>query len=382
LPSIWAALLVAVALLRPRESHRGGPPLLLPVLGFTAVTVLGGLSLTDHVSAALPAIRMTVVGSMMFYVLATLVRSRHQVAWVVAALALSAAVPGLAAIAEFRSGTTDYGFITASGTLVSRVAAGFAQPNQLGGFLVLLIPVIAGGMLVSRRGRPLLALGGVLGIVGIYLSFSRGALLGLAVAPLVLVGWRWAFLLTPVGAAVLALTAPDLLRERFATLSSSGSELATRADIWHAAEHIWTAHPLLGVGPGGFPDAYATTRLPGKEFLPTTLFEPPPHAHDLVLQVMAEQGVVGLLAFGALAVAIVAALLRVLRARERWVRVAGRAVLAGFAAFAVHNLFDVTLLAGTGEYVFALAGLASALAWVSRTAPSPGAAAGAPDRRE
>lgn len=382
LPSVWAALLFALAAFRVSSSAQvTQPPFLVAVLAFAALTVIQGLALTDTTSDALPAIRMVVVGTMVFYAMAVFVRTREQVLWMVTALAVSAAIPGLAAIREYQGGATDYGFITASGKLVARVSAGFAQPNQLGGFLILIIPMVLLGLVVARRGKVLYGLAVILGAAGIYLSFSRGALIGLVAGPIVLLGLRKGMLAAPLGFAAMLSLAPGLLKERFATLTSSGSELATRNNIWNAAEGIWSSNPVVGVGPGGFPAAYATERLPGKDYLPTTLFEPPPHAHNVVLQVLAEQGIVGLMAFMALAGVVVAGLFGVRRAQERWVRWTGRALLGSLAAFMVHNMFDVTLLEGTGEYLFAFLGLAAALVAVARAGPglsAPGAAGPGP----
>jgi hypothetical protein len=58
--------------------------------------------------------------------------------------------------------------------------------------------------------------------------------------------------------------------------------------------------------------------------------------------------------------------LLVRRSRTRWVSLMGTACLASLTAFMIHNIFDVTLLEGTGVYMFVILGLASALLVVSR----------------
>jgi O-antigen ligase len=167
------------------------------------------------------------------------------------------------------------------------------------------------------------------------------------------------------------ITGPELIRERFATGTDSGAELAGRVDFWRVAGVIWSEHPVLGIGLGGFPAAYAEARVPAKEFLPSTLFEPPPHAHSLMLQLLAEQGLLGLVAFGAV---FVAALLRTVglrRSPDGWIRAMGTAALAALVAFFVHNLFDVTLLERTGTYFWGLLGLVSALSILAGAAGEP-----------
>jgi O-antigen ligase len=168
--------------------------------------------------------------------------------------------------------------------------------------------------------------------------------------------------------AVLAVT-PGLITERFATANQSGGDLATREDFWNAAEHIWEGHPVLGVGLGGFPGAYASARLPAKQFLPDSVLEPPPHAHNLFLQMLAEQGILGLLSLLAIIGVAVRMALELRRHAERWLRVLGSAMLAALVAFLIHNMFDVTLIEETGIDFWAMLGLLSALSAIGREAP-------------
>jgi len=366
LTAAWAAFLFTLALVRyqERQAHTRFPLLGVAMVGFTVVTVAGVL-LTDPISDALPPARTTITGTWLFFAVATLVRDRAGVIVILLSLSAAAAIAGAAAILERRTGGVEDGFITSSGELVARVSAGFGQPNQLAGFLVVLVPLTIAAAILAPRWRIPCLVATAVAVIGVYLTFSRSALIALAVVPIAMLGIRGALLLVPMGAAALGLLAPGLLVERFATLSSGGSELASRQDFWTTASAIWQSAPVLGVGPGGFPGAYATVRLPGKEFLPTTNFEPPPHAHNLVLHTLAEQGIVGLTVMTVLAGTALLAVLRLRRNRAGWMRVAARALLAAFAAFFVHNLFDVTLLEGTGEYMLGLLGFVAALTLIS-----------------
>lgn len=363
----WAAFLFWVAIFRaPPEGVDGSglPPAALPLLVLMVLTGAQAV-LTPSLGAAVPAVRVLVTGTLVFFAIALTVQRRSQVLWVLSGIAVQAAILGAVAVWEWRGGGSEVGFITETGALVGRVTGGFGHPNALGGFLVLLVPLAAAGTLLARRWRLAFAAATILAVAGVYLTFSRGALLGLVVVPLVLLGLRRSLLLAPL-LLVLALTAsPGLLQERFATSSVQGPEAATRVDIWRTAASIWAADPVQGAGPGSFPERYATVRVPGKQYLPSTQFEPPPHAHNLALQVLAEQGIIGL---AALLAVLSAALLTLMRARgsaQRWVRVTALALLAALAAFSVHNLFDVTLLERSGQEVWALLGLASALGKVA-----------------
>lgn len=370
LPAVWSAWLFALAL-RPSvaEEHgtkgrlpRGGVPVILFLLvGFVAFGVAA------DTRPAFPILRTDVTGLMLFFAIARLVRTRAHVMWVLGGGVASAAVVSGAALFNLYTGRTGaVGFLTSTGDLVNRLTVGtFTQPNSLGGFLVLLAPFALGTALAARRGR-LLALGALAIIcLGIYETFSRGALLGLAAVPFVFLRGRRLLVVVPFACLALLVVTPGLVGERFATANQSGGDLATRQDFWRAGLSIWQAHPIAGVGLGGFPPAYAAARLPGKQFLPDSVFEPPPHAHDLFIQMLAEEGVLGLLALLAVIGVAVRMTLELRGHGERWIRVVASAMLAALVAFLIHNIFDVTLIQETGIDFWAMLGLISALAAIA-----------------
>jgi O-antigen ligase len=120
---------------------------------------------------------------------------------------------------------------------------------------------------------------------------------------------------------------------------------------------------VLGVGPGGFPRAYAEVRLPAKQFLPDTNLEPPPHAHNLEMHVLAEQGIVGLATFVALLAVAATEALRLRRSADRELRVLGSAALAALVAFVLHSQFEFPFFdEPTTVFFWGLLGLIAALA--------------------
>jgi O-antigen ligase len=94
--------------------------------------------------------------------------------------------------------------------------------------------------------------------------------------------------------------------------------------------------------------------------LPNTALQPPPHAHNLLLQSLSEQGIIGTLALLAVLAAAFRTALRLRRLEDPALSLLGSAGLASLTAFLVHNQFDVTPLEGTGIYFWALLGLLSA----------------------
>lgn len=146
------------------------------------------------------------------------------------------------------------------------------------------------------------ALGSVLLLAGSRASWITFALV-LAYSGVRQFGWKRLAVLALVailGAGVLTASVPQL-RERFArtAMAWDGGErgvdeaLSGRARIWEAAVCMIEAHPVNGVGARGFRDAYpACVADEGPAVWGNA---PALHAHQIVLEILAETGVLGLL---------------------------------------------------------------------------------------
>jgi len=98
---------------------------------------------------------------------------------------------------------------------------------------------------------------------------------------------------------------------------------SARHELWSDALELWRAHPAVGAGAGGFLESSALAqRVPSLEM-----------AHSSVLQVGAELGLVGVLAFALLGIGVIS----VAAQGER--RAATVAVVA-FTFFGVHSMID------------------------------------------
>ncbi len=179
--------------------------------------------------------------------------------------------------------------------------ATFAHPNSFAGFLVLLLPGLAGAAFVCRRSRwPLAAAAGclALGLAALWLTHSRGAMLGLALAALGAIaiarrrqlwarkGVALATVLVLAGAGVVAWYAGLFT----SALGKGTGTAAYRLDYWRATWQMIAEHPWLGVGPGNFAAAY-TRYLP--EGAAETIRDP----HNFALELWATCGFFAMLAF-------------------------------------------------------------------------------------
>jgi hypothetical protein len=176
----------------------------------------------------------------------------------------------------------------------------YAHPNSFAGYLVLLLPGLAGAAFVFRRTRwPGAAAAAclALGFVALWLTHSRGAMLGLALAALGAValarrrqlwahkGAALATALVLAGLGVVAWYAGLFT----AALGKDTGTAASRLDYWRATGKMIAEHPWLGVGPGNFPAAYT-------RYLPQGAAETIRDPHNFALELWATCGVFAMLA--------------------------------------------------------------------------------------
>lgn len=186
------------------------------------------------------------------------------------------------------------------------------NPDYFALFLVLAVPPLAA--LATAAGQPgwLRGLAGIatgLGSLALVFTFQRAAYLALLLALVTLTlllarrreshgGWAPALLLGGLVAAALAAAALDtlVLHGRVADRLGRLTEDPNRLRLWKTALRMAVDHPLLGVGTGRYAfffHEYAGELRQGfGPFWGT--------AHSLYLHLLAEQGLVGLLSFGAL----------------------------------------------------------------------------------
>ena len=184
-------------------------------------------------------------------------------------------------------------------TRFNRAALGFGQPNGLGLFLAVMIPLAAHryGMARTRIGRALhaLAIGAV--IVGLVGTFSRGSWLAVLAGSGVFLlsrDWRLSgriWLVAVVCLVVVDLGSGGALRD---TVQRTLGDwvLEQRAALVIAGVLMFLEHPIIGVGPGGFAD-----NLDRFGAQVSQLWDIQPTPHNAYVQMAAETGVIGLVAF-------------------------------------------------------------------------------------
>jgi putative inorganic carbon (HCO3(-)) transporter len=365
---LWAMLLVAAEggrLLRSDEQI-ALPPLTRAAIAFVLVALIGVPVATDQ-GAALGKVLM-LVGSVLLFVLGAVRLREWRRIEVVLGLAMGAGLlVSLHTLYQQITGDVSLiGFVDASGAVEYRVTSVFFHPNQLAGYLVVLIALAAGlWRHFTRTSLRVLAVTLIVfGLAAVLVTYSRGALVGLLGLPLLYAREPRAWPVLACGAVLIALLAPAGWHDRIAGAGSlDAPEIASRVDIWGAAVEAFEQKPVLGWGLNNFPNAYVALERPARDFLGGGRFDAPPTAHNLYLNVASEQGLLGI---GALLLLVVAALRMTGRLRaspDARDRALGRALLGVGVVLALHNLFDVTFVEPkTSALVWGLLGLGAARA--------------------
>jgi O-antigen ligase len=264
-----------------------------------------------------------------------------------------------------------------AGAEAGRLAGGVGDPNELAAFLLPAL-ALAGFSLASARtpsARLWLVAACVVATAGIFLTGSRGGLIGLGVMLLAAVVFAGsvrlhavclALVLAVVAFGYFALAAPVETRARITGFTSSGG--TGRLDLWSVAIQATRDHPLTGVGAGNFrivEPVYAaeTLSLTNVELI----VDKPKAVHNTPLELLVELGPIGAALFAAIILAAIASALGAAhsfaRARLREAELQARGLLVGMTGM----LAALCFVSGQAkEQVWVLLGLAFALGSLGR----------------
>lgn len=372
LVAIFIVYIIGRVASQQRMLPRSWTPVAMPLILFV---LIAGLSVFYAVS--LSAWLNEWLKWLQIFVLAIWV---HEIArgnrwrWIVLALALSGTANALIGAYQFFGGSGALHLII--GDRFFRAFGTFGQPNPFGGFMGLLLPIsilmslayfqrflsassIRHPHRLQNGGVALIyALASLVMLIAIGMSWSRGAWLGLAGALAIIAltlprQRQWGLLL--VGGAFVALAAgwyldliPSSLIQR---LSSSTQELFAFEDVrgiditpdnyavaerlahWQAALNMAADQPFLGVGFGNYEVVYNQYRL-------INWNEALGHAHNYFLNLLAELGIIGLLAYGKAWLLIIWLNWRSTQHPDAVARFAAVGLLGSWVYLHIHSQFD------------------------------------------
>ena len=363
------------------------PPLLIPWLAWLGIILaswLVALSLGAAVSETIKWVEMLAL----YLFMAAYLERRH-LPWLVGAILLAGMLQAGLGLYQFLFRAGPEGFLLFGGRFL-RAYGTFRQPNPYAGYLGLALPLAYSLILwglTERRQTPAISrepyalpmtllalLSFALMLAALYASQSRGAWIGFlaaAVAVSLVRGGRLAVLLGLAIAILAGLGAlgatqwlPPTIMQRFmdgvavagipdiATAEVTDANFAAieRLAHWRAALDMWRDHPWLGVGIGNYAavyPAYAVGRW----------LDPLGHAHNFYLNVAAETGLLGLLAYSLFWLSAFWLGWRAVRHSRGFERAVAAGCVGVLVHLSVHNLVDNLFVQGMYLHVAIVLGL-------------------------
>lgn len=356
--------------LRQRFLYPQNIPILRPIGLFFFATALT-LPTAYSVSAGINEWVKWAEILLLIYIVADYGKSRRD--WLVLGLVIAAVSQALIGLYEFRGGSgaahlwiLDFRFFRAFGS--------FGQPNPFGAFMGLVLPLALGaawGYLNEawhkRRHSTwhtdailclFYSLSALILLLGLLVSWSRGAWLGFGVVGMVLL-WLapprlWQGTLLLIAASILigilwftgrippqiAQRITDFQQDftgfqdvRGVVISDENYAVVERLAHWQSALDMAKSHPWLGVGFGNYEIAYPDFALIN---WPLALG----HAHNYYLNLVAETGLIGLAAYLLMWIGVLWMTWRLLRQTQGIQRGLALGLMGAWIQISVHSLVD------------------------------------------
>ena len=301
---IYTFLCFCIKLLRGKRVLRF-EPIDIVVIAFTAILFSGGI-ITLSPDSLKPALLMVCL-IMGYFLTVELIESREWLVRCSVTAVVSASLVSLYGIITYYTGSGYYSKAWLDSDMFNgisnRAVSTLENPNMLGEYLILLLP-IALVMLIGKgeglRKLPALFCIALMGAC-LLLTWSRGAWLALIVALVCfLFMWHyrsiWLVLLGVASIPILPSILPQSIINRFASIGNmSDSSTSYRVYIWRAAVNMLKDNAVAGIGIGesAWRRLYPLYAYMGIEVAP--------HSHNLFIQTWLELGVFG---FAALVVFI------------------------------------------------------------------------------
>lgn len=305
--SITAIVLVALYFfwITQMLSQRGElahlfPRVSLPHLGYFLATLLSLRVAADPSMTMNEVILIFYALMMTTYIISTFSR-REELQFMMTVVCAVLVLQGLLMIAVFliRDDIRVGPLFVRYDSHTTRVGGTLGSPNGAATYLVMLLPITVVGMAMFQKRwlKQLAAAAFVLGVVGLFLTQSRGGLIGFTISMVILSlmaaarGWmklKWPLMIAYVGIVPMVMLSP-ILFARF--MEDDGGSAESRGPLAEIAMRMIEDHWVFGVGANNFAivkDYYITPEF-ADEWLSTV--------HNHFLRVWSEMGIIGLVAY-------------------------------------------------------------------------------------
>lgn len=336
----YASLLLS--LVRDRTRRLAWCPINRYVMLYAAV-YLAGTFFSVNLDTSLNPGLLSVAFILFAVVLYNAVTNRTQLDILLALLVIAATAVSAYGILQyiFRWGYQSAAWVDSDmfSSIQFRVPSTLDNPNMLGQYLILMIPIGGAKLLSAQDWFRRVFWFGCCGVMCIcmLLTFSRGAWLGLLFAGavfVILLNPRL-ILLIPIALAALWFVLPDTVTTRFASIGNlSDASTSYRVYIWIGTLAMLKNYWLCGIGPGAdaFNMVYPAYSLNGISA---------PHSHNLFLQIVCDAGIAALAVFVILLFVYFRMMCTAISREHDWSsRIHQIAFTAGAAGFMVQAMTD------------------------------------------
>jgi len=319
----------------------------LLVIVFAAFTFSGGVISVD-ISSSLPKMLVYLSFLSIYFVIKNVIRTETLALSCARSLGFSSMIVSFIGIIQYFFGSVSQIWQDTAmfSDIRGRTVSTFENPNVLGEYLVLVLPVLFAMMISVKKFnlRVLFFVSYVLGFSCLVFTWSRGAWLGFIFSVIIFV-----FLKSPAFLTITALLSPaivltlsflmntDVAKRILSIGNISDSSTSYRIDIWHGALRLIEDKGLYGIGIGteAFSSVFPQYALAGTESAP--------HTHSLYLQLISETGVFSLISFVLICLAYFSLVLAYMRTSpSKNSRTLSVGFLCGICAFLTQSFTDYT----------------------------------------
>ena len=238
-----------------------------------------------------------------YFIIVNTIKTKNEWYNMVTIFALSGLIVGMYGIYQnfFTEATALSGWVDKEmfDEIKMRVYSTFDNPNVLGQYLVLSIPVVFALCVSAKKAAPRLIFFAIAAVMGVCLIFtwSRAAWVGIVLAIgffVVMKDRRWSTLCI-VALLILPFVIPESIFSRITSIGDmKDSSTAYRVSVWIASFRIAKDYWLggIGLGSGAFERIYQNYALNGAGFAL--------HSHNFYIQLVVEMGILGLVLFVAI----------------------------------------------------------------------------------
>ncbi len=208
-------------------------------------------------------------------------------------------------------------------SLTDRLYYPLGNPNLLAGFLVITIPLIIRIVFIARF-KFLLGILLLFSFITLFFTYSKGGILGIIAAIF--------FLFFNIKQSKFILIPCLLIGIVFFSYRAGVQIDFERLHIWKCSWQMFLDHPILGIGLGAYPNIYFDYKGANPWHL---------HSHNIFIQHLCEVGIIGLLSFIWLLIALFReSFVSKLNNYEKAVK---EGLLASLIGFLIHSQVDYFL---------------------------------------